>query len=186
MQTMADQGEYRANVALVLCNRRAQVLWARRIRHDGWQFPQGGVDSDETSDEAAYRELEEELGLKPTHVRLIGSTKTWFKYDIPNRYARYRNQYVFRGQKQKWFLFEFVGNESDFCLNCTSHPEFDAWKWVDYWTPPDRVISFKKAVYREALKELEPFVSQISSIQGMTSQMTPRVSTTDSCQLETL
>ncbi len=87
MQTTADQGEYRANVALVLCNRRSQVLWARRIRHDGWQFPQGGVDSDETSDEAAYRELEEELGLKPAHVRLICSTKTWFKYDETARTA---------------------------------------------------------------------------------------------------
>ena len=156
------KSNYRPNVAIVLCNKHAQVLWARRVRHDGWQFPQGGIAANETSDEAAYRELEEELGLKPDHVRLIGSTRQWFQYDIPQRYLRNRYQGALRGQRQKWFLFEFIGDESDFCLDCTSHPEFDDWKWVDYWAPADGVISFKKAVYREALAELEPYFGSLN------------------------
>lgn len=157
----SDWSEYRANVAIVLCNDHAQVLWARRIRHDGWQFPQGGVDEDESTLDAVYREMEEELGLKPSHVRLIGSTKDWLKYDIPRKYVRIRSNRKLKGQKQKWFMFKFIGDESDFCLDCSTNPEFDDWKWVNYWTPADRVISFKRDVYRKALAELEPYFIQI-------------------------
>ncbi len=165
METWKELTEYRPNVAIVLCNKHAQVLWARRMRHDGWQFPQGGVAPNETSHEAAYRELEEELGLKRQHVRLIGSTKEWFTYDIPEQFLRNRYRQGLRGQRQKWFLFEFTGDNSDFCLDCTPHPEFDDWKWIDYWDSVDRVVNFKRAVYRQALTELEPLVSRIIDIQ---------------------
>ncbi|MDE0309646.1 MAG: RNA pyrophosphohydrolase [Acidiferrobacterales bacterium] len=161
MEEYIRQSAYRPNVAIVLCNKQAQVLWARRTRRDGWQFPQGGIAPNETSDEAAYRELEEELGLKRCHVRLIGSTNQWFQYDIPRKYLRNRYLSRFRGQTQKWFLFEFIGKESDFCLDCSSHPEFDDWKWVDYRSAADRVVSFKQAVYRDALAELEPYLGCI-------------------------
>ncbi len=154
---------YRANVAIVLCNGRSQVLWARRIRHDGWQFPQGGVDPGETTREAAYRELEEELGLCASHVQLIATTKNWFKYDVPKRYVRMNSNQLFRGQVQKWYLFRFLGKDSDLKLDTTSSPEFDAWKWVDYWDCANFVISFKQHVYRLALTELEPYIEQIHS-----------------------
>lgn len=160
-QSLSNLHDYRENVAIVLCNDRAQVLWARRIGHDGWQFPQGGVDADESTLEAVYREMEEELGLKPSHVRLIGSTKDWLTYDIPERYVRVRSKRRLKGQKQKWFMFKFIGDESDFCLDCCDNPEFDEWQWVNYWTPADRVISFKRDVYVKALTELEPFIDQI-------------------------
>ena len=160
---LEQRSAYRANVALVVCKSDTQVLWARRVRRDGWQFPQGGVAPNETTDEAAYRELEEELGLKKHHVRLIGSTQQWFKYDIPRQYLRSRHPGVaLRGQKQKWFLFEFIGDESDVCLDCSSYPEFDDWKWVDYRTAADQVIDFKQQVYRDALAELEPYFDQVS------------------------
>ncbi len=159
--SLSDQFAYRANVAIVLCNDRAQVLWARRVGRDGWQFPQGGVDADESILEAVYREMDEELGLKPEHVELLGSTKDWLTYEIPRRYVRVRSRNRIKGQKQKWFMFKFLGDESDFCLDCSGHPEFDDWKWVSYWTPADRVISFKRDVYIKALTELEPFVDQI-------------------------
>lgn len=163
VHSMSNQQEYRPNVAIVLCNDRAQVLWARRIGHDGWQFPQGGVNRDESILDAVYREMEEELGLKPTHVELIAFTKDWLKYEIPRRYIRVSSRSTFKGQKQKWFMFKFIGDESDFCLDCSGHPEFDEWKWVSYWTPADRVISFKRDVYRRALAELEPYIDQIHS-----------------------
>ena len=153
--TVVNYG-YRPNVAIVLFNKNSKVLWARRISHDGWQFPQGGVDQDESSTAAALRELEEELGVKPSKVRLIGSTKQWFKYDIPSRLVRIRNSKTLKGQKQRWFLFEFLGADSDVCLDASTLPEFDDWKWVDYWVPVEQVVNFKKDVYRQALEVLEP------------------------------
>ncbi len=161
-----SRNKYRSNVAIVLCNNRNQVLWARRIGHDGWQFPQGGIDQNESTLDAVYREMEEELGLKPTHVELIGSTKNWLTYEIPRKYIRKGSQHRFKGQKQKWFMFKFIGNESDFCLDCSGHPEFDDWKWVNYWTPADRVISFKREVYRKALTELEPYIDRMHNGNG--------------------
>ena len=151
-------GVYRRNVGIVLRNWDGRVLWARRIRNDGWQFPQGGVDENESTDEAAYRELYEELGLDQSHVRLIGKTKNWLKYDIPKQYhsTRYRNK--IRGQIQKWYLFQFVGDEMDVCLDRGSEPEFNDWTWVDYWVPVERVVSFKRNVYQQALTDLERFI----------------------------
>ncbi len=153
--------EYRSNVAIVICNDHAQVLWARRIRRDGWQFPQGGIDHNESTLDAVYRELEEELGLKPCHVKLIGSTKNWLTYEIPHKYHRMNSRRKIKGQRQKWFMFKLIGNESDLCLNGSARPEFDHWKWVNYWVPADHVISFKRAVYRQALTELEPYINQL-------------------------
>ena len=161
IQSHSNQNEYRTNVAIVICNNRSQVLWARRVRHDGWQFPQGGVDENEYVLDAAYRELEEELGLQPNHVRLVMATMDWLTYDIPSRFVRINSKRRLKGQKQKWYLFEFTGDESDFCLDCCDNPEFDDWKWVNYWAPIDRVVSFKRDVYRRALLEFAPFVDQI-------------------------
>jgi len=156
-----DDEVYRPNVGIIVCNRKGQVLWARRTRLDGWQFPQGGVEEEETCDQAAYRELQEEVGLKQTHVRLLASTDNWFRYDLPRRYLR--DGSIFRGQKQRWYLFEML--VSDQCVNLSTyqHPEFDAWRWVDYWLPLQQIIDFKRNVYRQALTELEPFVRRLGS-----------------------
>ena len=162
MDRIDSQG-YRANVGMILMDSDGQVLVGGRAGRRGWQFPQGGVNQDESILDAVYREMDEELGLKPTHVELIAYTKDWLKYEIPRRYIRVSSRSTFKGQKQKWFMFKFIGDESDFCLDCSGHPEFDKWKWVSYWTPADRVISFKRDVYRRALSELEPYIDQIHS-----------------------
>ncbi len=164
MITNVDRDNYRKNVGIVICNRKRQVLWARRVSRNGWQFPQGGVDFNESTREAAFREMGEELGLSSEHVRLIGSTKDWLKYDIPNRYRRDRYQKSIRGQKQQWFLFEFLGEESDVSLDCSDNPEFDKWKWIDYWEAPRLIISFKRGVYQKALIELEPLLNEIKQL----------------------
>ena len=93
-----DGDGYRPNVGIIVCNHTCQVLWARRVRHDGWQFPQGGVEHKESPREAAYRELYEEVGLYPHQVRLLGITEKWYRYDVPNR-SRFGKR--FRGQKQQ-------------------------------------------------------------------------------------
>ena len=101
---MIDKDGYRPNVGIVICNRKGQVLWARRIRQNSWQFPQGGVDYGETPEDAMYRELYEELGLEPNDVKLLASTKFWLKYRLPKRLIRWNEKPVCIGQKQKWYL----------------------------------------------------------------------------------
>ncbi len=154
-----DLDGYRRNVGIVLCNRNGQVLWARRARHDGWQFPQGGIESNETAEDAVYRELYEEIGLLPHHVDLIGVTQDWLHYDVPTKFRRLRET-GFRGQKQMWFLFKMLAEDSDICLDIAGDPEFDRWRWVAYWTPLKKIIAFKRHVYRQVLTELEPLALQ--------------------------
>jgi len=155
-----DEG-YRPNVGIIVCNDTTQVLWARRTSRDGWQFPQGGMEPDESVEQAAYRELQEEVGLLPQHVRLIGRTQDWLRYDVPNKLLR-RRDYGFCGQKQIWFLFHLIGSEEDICLDACEKPEFDDWRWVDYWDPLEQIVKFKRFVYEQALNELKPFLSGIS------------------------
>lgn len=152
---MIDRDGYRPNVGMILCNTRNQVLWARRCRHDGWQFPQGGIRSNETPEQALFRELQEEVGLRPEHVELIGRTRDWLHYDLPPEFRPVRSdREMFRGQKQIWFLLRVLCEDCVVRLDCVGKPEFDAWRWVDYWTPLDEIVAFKRPVYAQALDEL--------------------------------
>lgn len=153
---MIDSEGYRANVGIILCNAQGQLLWARRIGQDSWQFPQGGIKTHETRKEALFRELHEEVGLTSSHVELIGSTQKWLRYDLPKRYLRHGTTPLCIGQKQMWYLLRLTGKDEDVRLDASEQPEFDGWRWVDYWLPLEEVISFKRDVYRAALKELEP------------------------------
>lgn len=149
---------YRLNVGIILSNEKGGLFWARRKGIDAWQFPQGGIDEDETPLEAMYRELEEEIGLQPENVSLLGSTKQWLRYKIPKQYIRYGHKPLVMGQKQKWFLLRLAVGEENIRLDLGESPEFDQWRWVEYWYPPHEVIFFKRKVYCQALKELEPLL----------------------------
>jgi putative (di)nucleoside polyphosphate hydrolase len=153
---MIDPDGFRPNVAIVLMNDQRRVFWAQRANSDGWQFPQGGMRSDETPVEAMYRELQEETGLRPEHVELIGSTPGWLRYRLPRRYQRHHSKPLCIGQKQVWFLLRFLADEGGFSLDGCEQPEFCRYKWVDFWYPVNNVISFKRRVYRKALGLLEP------------------------------
>jgi len=155
---MIDSDGYRANVGIILCNAQGRLLWARRIGQDAWQFPQGGIKANETRKEALFRELHEEVGLTSSHVELVGSTQKWLRYDLPKRFLRHGSKPLCIGQKQMWYLLKLVGKDDDVRLDACEQPEFDGWRWVDYWLPLEEVVSFKRDVYREALKELEPFL----------------------------
>ncbi len=160
-----DRDGYRKNVGLIVCNDHRQVLWARRVRHDGWQFPQGGINPHESPIDAAYRELREEIGLESRHVRLLGSTSGWLRYEVTYTVRLNRNSNGraprFRGQKQRWFLFALTSSDAQVRLDVSDTPEFDEWRWVEYWYPLRQIVEFKKAVYRKALTELEPLVQQV-------------------------
>ena len=151
---MLDRDGYRPNVGIILVNSRNEVFWGKRIREHSWQFPQGGIKRGESPEQAMYRELHEEVGLMPEHVRIIARTRDWLRYDVPTNWVRRDWRGHYRGQKQIWFLLRMVGRDCDVQLRATEHPEFDAWRWNDYWIPLDSVIEFKREVYRMALDEL--------------------------------
>ena len=155
-KTVIDADGFRPNVGIILCNERRQLFWGRRIGQDAWQFPQGGIKSYESPEDAMFRELREEVGLEPHHVEVLGATRGWLRYRLPDRYIRRHCQPVCVGQKQRWYLLRVLCEESDFCLDWSEKPEFDHWRWVKYWYPVDRVVYFKRGVYIRALKELAP------------------------------
>ena len=154
---MIDSEGFRANVGIILTNEKKQVFWARRMGMNAWQFPQGGIKRNESPKTAMYRELNEEIGLEPEHVELLNSTDDWLRYRLPKKYIRQNSEPLCIGQKQIWYLLKLIADEGYLDLSNTSEPEFDLWKWVDFWRPVDEIISFKRQVYQQALKQLEPF-----------------------------
>jgi putative (di)nucleoside polyphosphate hydrolase len=156
---MIDRDGYRPNVGIILCNGRNEVFWGKRVKEHAWQFPQGGIKHGETPEQAMYRELKEEVGLDPCHVKILGRTREWLRYDVPQNWVRRENRGIYRGQKQIWFLLRLVGRDCDVCLRTSEHPEFDAWRWHEYWIPLENVIEFKREVYGRALNELARYLS---------------------------
>jgi putative (di)nucleoside polyphosphate hydrolase len=155
---MIDSNGFRPNVGIIICNKLGQLLWAKRIKQDAWQFPQGGIKEAETTEEALFRELSEEVGLCKDDVRILSQTAEWLKYRLPKPYIRQRKGRTCIGQKQKWFLLGLQTEEGRVDLENTLQPEFDDWCWVNYWYPVNQVVDFKRSVYRKALIELEQSV----------------------------
>jgi putative (di)nucleoside polyphosphate hydrolase len=155
---MLDRDGYRPNVGIVLCNGRNEVFWGKRVREHSWQFPQGGIKHGETPVQAMYRELREETGLMPGHVKILGRTRDWLRYEVPAQWLKRDWRGNYRGQKQIWFLLRLVGRDCDVCLRASSKPEFDAWRWHDYWIPLESVVEFKREVYQLALSELARYL----------------------------
>jgi len=154
---VVDADGFRPNVGIVLVNERDQVLWARRVGgHDAWQFPQGGIQPRENSEDALFRELNEEVGLQASDVKIIGRTRGWLRYRLPARLRRHNSTPGFLGQKQQWFLLRMLADDSAVRFDMTPEPEFDHWQWVSYWYPVLEVVDFKREVYRRALRELMP------------------------------
>ena len=151
---MIDSNGFRANVGIILLNDEDKVFWAKRIGQEAWQFPQGGMKQEETPKQALYRELTEEVGLHPKHVKIIGYTQRWLRYRLPDYLIRHHKLPLCIGQKQRWYILRLISSESCVNLSHTDNPEFDAWQWVDYWHPLKEVVFFKRNVYRQALNEL--------------------------------
>ncbi len=158
---MLDRDGFRPNVGIILLNQRSQVFWGKRIRTHSWQFPQGGIDRGENPEQAMFRELHEEVGLFPQHVHVLARTRDWLRYEVPDRFIRRDARGHYKGQKQIWFLLQLVGHDWDLNLRATDHPEFDAWRWNNYWVPLDVVVEFKRGVYEMALTELSRFVPRL-------------------------
>lgn len=157
---MLDREGFRPNVGIILLNSQNEVWWGKRVREHSWQFPQGGIKYGETPEQAMFRELEEEVGLRAEHVKIIGRTRDWLRYEVPDHFIKREIRGHYRGQKQIWFLLRMVGRDCDINLRVSDHPEFDAWRWHEYWVPLDVVIEFKRDVYLKALQELSRFLNR--------------------------
>ena len=156
--TLIDSDGFRANVGIILCNSERLLFWGRRIGQDAWQFPQGGIKRNETPEQAMFRELQEEVGLRQDQVEMLGATRKWLRYRLPDRYIRRHCEPLCIGQKQIWFLLKTKCDEDAFCLDHSETPEFEEWRWVKYWLPVKEVIYFKRQVYSRALEELAPLL----------------------------
>ncbi|MDG1248139.1 MAG: RNA pyrophosphohydrolase [SAR86 cluster bacterium] len=153
---MNEESNYRLNVGLIIVNNYGKVLICKRKNSNQWQFPQGGIDKGESPIEAAKREIFEEVGIKPSKIKVLGKIKDWVKYEIPKELAKksFKKKGIV-GQKQKWFIFKI---KSEACISFVNDPdnEFDDFAWVSYWRPIALIVSFKKEVYRNVLAELLP------------------------------
>lgn len=160
MTDVIDRDGFRANVGIVLMRAGGEVFIGRRSGGRGWQFPQGGVQRGESLEESLFRELKEEVGLSPDQIAVMGRTQRWLRYRLPPRYVRRNVRPLCIGQKQRWFLLRLRDHDTPIRFDTTtSTPEFDRWRWVDYWQPVREVIYFKRSVYVRALHELGPLHS---------------------------
>ncbi|HYE00197.1 MAG TPA: RNA pyrophosphohydrolase [Alphaproteobacteria bacterium] len=148
---------YRPNVGLMLMNRAGLIFVARRAdTPDAWQMPQGGVDKGEDYRAAALRELQEEIGTD--RAEIVAESAGEYTYDLPEHLIGRIWGGKWRGQRQKWFLLRFTGQDSD--IDLTKHdPEFDAWKWVPLAEVPTLIVPFKRAIYDAVCAEFAPLVT---------------------------
>jgi putative (di)nucleoside polyphosphate hydrolase len=157
---MIDKDGYRPNVGIVICNARNEVFWGKRVRQNSWQFPQGGIKHGESPEQAMYRELMEEVGLAQEHVRILGRTRNWMRYDVPRDWMKRDWRGHYRGQKQIWFLLRLLGRIASVRLRASrTIPNSMPGAGMITGRRRKPMVEFKREVYRTALSELERFLA---------------------------
>ena len=155
---MLNKLPMRQGVGIIVLNKDNKVFVGKRKDNpiDKWQMPQGGIDSNETPFNAMKRELEEETSI--TKIKVLKEIESWLEYELPPNLLGRIWKGKYRGQKQKWFIVKFIGDENEINLN-TKHPEFIEWKWVNIDQLPDVIVDFKKNVYQKLKEEIKKFVN---------------------------
>ena len=150
---------YRLGIGIMMINQNGQVFIAERIKPKGaWQMPQGGIDKNESPKKALYRESMEEIGTN--NFSIITESKNWYQYDFPLIYQNKWFNGKYRGQKQKWFLLKFLGNDNEININfCT--PEFVDWKWIDINKLESIIVDFKKSMYKKISDEFKKIIVKL-------------------------
>ncbi|MDV7338160.1 RNA pyrophosphohydrolase [Terasakiella sp. A23] len=147
---------YRPCVGICVLNKDGQVFVAERLDTPGaWQMPQGGIDKGEDPQDAALRELEEEIGTNKGSI--LARTEDWLYYDLPDDLIGKVWKGKYRGQKQIWFALRFEGEDKDIDIN-TKHPEFSRWKWVDLAETVELIVPFKRELYQEIVNQFKGLV----------------------------
>jgi putative (di)nucleoside polyphosphate hydrolase len=152
MSSYADL-PYRPCAGVMLLNREGKVFVGQRLDSalEAWQMPQGGIDAGEAALDAAIRELGEEAGITPDKVELVAEAEEELTYDLPDDLIGKVWKGRWRGQRQRWFLFRFLGEDADVNI-ATAEPEFRAWRWVDPAELPHIIVPFKRALYARLLE----------------------------------
>ena len=148
----------RIGVGAIVLNKKNQVFVGKRKDNpvDKWQMPQGGVNEGEDLTSAMKRELNEETGIQ--NIKILNEIDGWFEYELPNYLLGKIWRGKFRGQKQKWFIVKFLGNDEEINLE-KDKPEFIEWKWLDIENLPNVIVDFKKKVYEKLLPKIRNFIN---------------------------
>lgn len=151
---------YRPCVGVVLINREGLIFAGQRKDSDSpaWQMPQGGIDEGEKPRQAVLRELMEETGIGPELVEFVGKTHHWVTYDLPPELLGKVWGGKYRGQRQKWFLYRYLGRDDQVNI-ATAHPEFSRWKWVEAEEMLAAIVPFKKAVYAQVVEAFRAYLA---------------------------
>ena len=159
LKTDIENLPYRANVGLMVLNKSGDVFVAQRLEHyaNAWQMPQGGIDPGEDARAATLRELKEETGITRDKVTIVAQTDGWITYELPADLIPKLWNGKYRGQKQKWFLLRFLGEDIDINIE-TEEPEFSAWKWITPSALPDVIVPFKRDVYIAVLEAFQNYL----------------------------
>lgn len=162
---MLDENGYRPNVGIILINGQRQVFWGKRVREHAWQFPQGGIKSGERPSRRCSVNSKKRPAQAPSR-RNHRPDPRLAALRCARALVRREWRGHYRGQKQIWFLLKMLGRDCDVSLrNNLEKPEFDAWRWHDYWIPLESVIEFKRDVYRSALAELSGLIFSQEELQ---------------------
>ncbi len=155
-----EDNRYRKSVGIILVNKDNKVFMGKRFDSstEAWQLPQGGVEDGEPLQDAAWREMKEEIGT--ANAKLLHESDKWYHYDLPE--SIYQNLWNGRyiGQRQKWFVFQFLGDDSEINI-ATEVPEFKEWNWVDFSILPSLIVDFKQDLYKQLVQDLEPILKNI-------------------------
>ncbi len=149
---------YRQGVGMMILNKQGLVFVAKRsdTKIQAWQMPQGGIDIGETPSKAALREMREEIGTDKATI--LAESHNWYCYDIPVFLIKKLWDGNYRGQRQKWFLIRYDGEDSEINIG-TKSPEFCEWRWAELQELPNIIIPFKKRLYQSVIREFKPFIN---------------------------
>jgi len=150
---------YRSGVGVLLVNQNKKIFVGKRIdnQSDSWQMPQGGIDVGEDEDVAMFRELQEETGISSQFVKIIKKSDNYFYYDLPYKLQKKFWGGKYLGQRQRWYLLEFLGDDLDINIT-TQEPEFSEWKWVDKADLINLIVNFKRELYQQIISEFTDFL----------------------------
>jgi putative (di)nucleoside polyphosphate hydrolase len=150
---------YRNGVGIMLINHKKQIFVGKRIdnKSDAWQMPQGGLDAAEEEDVAMFRELKEETGIDDFSIKVLKKSGSYYYYNLPYNLQKRFWGGKYLGQKQRWYLAEFVGDENLINVK-TQNPEFSTWKWISSGTIIQSIVGFKRDLYEEVISEFSDFL----------------------------